>query len=36
MMEPILIVLLAGIGLALIMAILMPMYDFLGQIFSTY
>lgn len=36
LMEPILIVLLAGIGLALIMAILMPMYDFLGQIFSNY
>ena len=36
LMEPILIVLLAGIGLALIMAILMPMYEFLGQIFSKY
>ena len=36
LMEPILIVFLAGIGLALIMAILMPMYDFLGQIFSNY
>lgn len=36
LMEPILIVVLAGIGLALIMAILMPMYEFLGSIFSTY
>lgn len=35
LMEPILIVVLACIGLALIMAILMPMYDFLGQIFAT-
>ena len=35
LMEPILIVILACIGLALIMAILMPMYDFLGQIFTT-
>ncbi len=34
LMEPILIVILACIGLALIMAILMPMYDFLGQIFA--
>ncbi len=36
LMEPILIVLLAGIGLALIMAILMPMYEFMGAIFSNY
>lgn len=36
LMEPILIVLLAGMGLALVMAILMPMYEFLGQIFKNY
>ncbi len=36
LMEPILIVFLAGVGLALVMAILMPMYEFLGQIFSNY
>ena len=36
LLEPILIVLLAGIGLALVMAILMPMYEFLGQLFSNY
>ena len=35
LMEPILIVFLACIGLALIMAILMPMYDFIGQMFTT-
>ncbi len=34
LMEPILIVVLAGIGLSLIMAILMPMYEFLGAIFT--
>ena len=36
LLEPILIIVLAGIGLALIMAILMPMYEFIGQIFSNY
>jgi type IV pilus assembly protein PilC len=36
LMEPILIVILAGIGLALILAILMPMYEFLGAIFTNY
>jgi len=36
LLEPILIVLLAGMGLALIMAILMPMYEFMGQLFLNY
>ncbi len=36
LMEPLLIILLAAVGLALVMAILLPMYEFLGQIFSNY
>ena len=36
LLEPILIVLLAAVGLALVMAILMPMYEFMGQLFSKY
>lgn len=36
LMEPLLIILMAGVGLALVMAILLPMYEFLGQIFSRY
>jgi len=36
LLEPILIVLMAGLGLALVMAVLMPMYSMMGQLFQSY
>jgi type II secretory pathway component PulF len=36
MLEPILIILMAGIGLALVLAVLLPMYGMMDQIFGAY